>query len=275
LGEVLRFAGDDQGSLEHFSASLKIITNFIASQNGLGDTHTLMGDYAQARLEYDKAVKMATNSRDRFHAQFQKALVNFWEGHAEDGRHALDTLLDQARAQKDPYAQYEIGFARAELAGNLASRMERLREMELAFEKPVAGLTEPDRHLSWATLVREEARLAALSGQPAAAQEAIAKLERAATDTHDLVVANSYESARGYLLFTQGDFASAVDELGTEPHSPIALQQLALAQEKLGNAAAAESARARLKYQRAPTVEWFLVARAGANESQSADNAAH
>jgi predicted Zn-dependent protease len=275
LGEVLRFAGDDQGSLEHFSASLKIITNFIASQIGLGDTRTLMGDYTQARIEYNKGVGMATNSRDRFHAQFQKALVNFWEGHAEQGRQALDTLLEQARSQKDAYAQYEIGFARADLAADTAAKLEKLHALELAFEKPVTGMTEPDRHISWATVVREEARLASLSGQTNAAQEAIAKLERTASETRDLVVANSYESARGYLLFAQGDFASAVDELGTDPHSPLALQQLALAQEKLGNAAAAESARARLKYQRAPTVEWFLVAHSGDNTARSADNAAH
>jgi predicted Zn-dependent protease len=275
LGEVLRFAGDDQGSLEHFSASLKIITNFIASQIGLGDTRTLMGDYAKARTEYDKAVAMATNSRDRFHAQFEKAMVNFWEGKPEEGRQMLDTLLEQARAQKDPYAQFEIGFASADLAPKTAARLEKLRALEAVFEKQVTGMTEPDRHLSWATIVREEARLASLSGQTNPAQEAVAKLERVASDTHDLVVANSYESARGYLLFAQGDFASAVDELGTDPHSPLALQQLAVAQERLGNAAAAESARGRLKYQRAPTVEWFLVAHSSSDDTRSADNNTH
>ena len=90
LGEVLRFAGDDQGSIEHYAASLKIITNFITSQIGLGDTCTLMGDYTRARAEYDKSVPMATNSRDRLHGEFQKALVYFWEGQPLQGRKALD-----------------------------------------------------------------------------------------------------------------------------------------------------------------------------------------
>jgi predicted Zn-dependent protease len=234
-----------------------------------------MGDYTQARVEYDKAVGMATNSRDRFHSQFQKALVNFWEGKPEQGRPALDTLLEQARAQKDAYAQFEIGFANADLAADTSARLEKLHTLEIVFEKPVTGMTEPDRHIFWAMIVREEARLASLSGQINVAQEAVGKLERVASETHDLVVANSYESARGYLLFAQGDFASAVDELGTDPHSPLALQQLAIAQERLGNAAAAESARARLKYQRAPTVEWFLVAHSNGNDTRSADNTAH
>jgi predicted Zn-dependent protease len=259
LGEVLRFAGDDQGSLEHYAAALKIITNFITSQIGLGDTRTLMGDYAGARTEYDKGAAMATNSRDRFHAGYQKALVYFWEGHPEAGRRALDSLLEDACRRKDVYAQFEIGFGRAALSTDPASELDQLRALEVTVQKPMSGMSEPDRHIFWATVVREQARVAACNGQTAAAQDAIAKLERSASDTRDLVVANSYDSARGYLLFAQGDFASAADALATDPHSPLALQQLASAQEKLGNAAAAEATRTRLKYERAPTVEWYLA----------------
>ena len=100
------------------------------------------------------------------------------------------------------------------------------------------------------------------------AQEAIDKLERFATQSHDLVVSNSYDIARGYLLLAQGDFASAADQLTSDPRSPRALQYLALAQEKLGNAAAAQATRTRLKYQRAPTTEWYLVAHSANAESR-------
>ena len=267
LGEVLRFAGDDQGSLEHYAASLKIITNFITSQIGLGDTCTLMGDYTRARAEYDKSVPMATNSRDRLHGEFQKALVYFWEGQPLQGRKALDSLLEDARRRKDPYAQFEIAFGRAVLSADVNGELDQLRAVEASVQNPVPGMSEPDRHISWASALREEARIAALSGRPGVAQEAISKLESSAALTRDLIVENNYESARGFLLFAQGDFASAVDELATDPHSPLALEQLALAEEKLGNPAAAESVRTRLKYQRAPTVEWFLVTHPAAAET--------
>jgi predicted Zn-dependent protease len=268
LGEVLRFAGDDQGSLEHYAASLKIITNFITSQVGLGDTCALMGDYTRARAEYDKAGLMATNSRDRLHGEFQKALVYFWEGQPEQGRKALDSLLEEARRQKDPYAQFEIGFGRAALSAEVAGELEQLRALEVTVEKPLSGMSEPDRHVFWASVLREEARVAALSGRASVAQEAIFKLESSAALTRDLIVENNYESARGYLLFAQSDFATAVDSLAADPHSPLALQQLALAQEKLGNTAAAENVRTRLKYQRAPTAEWYLVTHSGAGETR-------
>jgi predicted Zn-dependent protease len=259
LGEVLRYAGDDQGSLEHYAAALKIITNFYSSQLGIADTRTLMGDYPGARSAYDKVATTATNWRDRLHVQFQKALISFWEGQPDQGRKLLDSLLEHARRQKDPYAQFEIGFGRAQLSAGPATELEQLRALEVTVQKPVAGMSEPDRNLFLASVLREEARIAAANGQPEVAQEAISKLERCAAITRDLIVENNYECSRGFALLAQGDFANAADALGADVHSPLALQQLALAQEKLGNTAAAESTRTRLKYQRAPTVEWYLT----------------
>src|SRR5262249_46795665 len=85
LGEVSRYAGNDQASLLHYRAALQIPPTFITSQIGLGDTYTLMGQFAAARDEYGKATAMATNDRDRLHIEFQKALVFFWEGRASQG----------------------------------------------------------------------------------------------------------------------------------------------------------------------------------------------
>ena len=80
-------------------------------------------------------------------------------------------------------------------------------------------------------------------------------MERYAAISRDLIVENNYESARGFALFAQGDFANSVDELTADPHSPIALQQLALGYDKLNASGEAETIRTRLKYQRSPTVE--------------------
>jgi tetratricopeptide (TPR) repeat protein len=259
LGEVLRFAGDDAGSIEHYSAALKITPNFYSSNIGIADTRTLMGDYTGARAQYDKVIAAATNPRDKLHAQFQKSLVYFWEGQPEEGRKALHATLESARRQKEPYEQFEAALTLAQLSDSNASAQEQLKALEASIEKPIAGMGEPDRNLSMGQVLREEARFASLNGQPEVAQDAISKLERYAAITRDLIVENNYESARGFALFAQGDYANAVDELTTDPHSPIALQQLAVGYDKLNAAAEAQTIRTRLKYQRAPTVEWFLV----------------
>ena len=259
LGEVLRFAGDDAGSIEHYSAALKITPNFYSSNLGLADTRTLMGDYAGARAQYDKVIAAATNPRDKLHAQFQKSLVHFWEGQPEEGRKALHATLEAARHQKEPYEQFEAALALAQLSDSNAAALEQLKVVEASIEKPIAGMSEPDRNVSLGTVLREEARYASANSQPEVAQEAISKLERYAAITRDLIVENNYESAHGFALFAQGDYANAVDELTTDPHSPIALQQLALGYDKLNAAAEAQTIRTRLKYQRSPTVEWYLV----------------
>ena len=259
LGEVLRFVGDDQGSIEHYSAALKITPNFYSSKLGIGDTRTLMGDYAGARAQYDKVIATATSARDRLHAQVQKALVSYWEGQPEQGRKALTAVLEQARRTKEPYGQFESAVALAQLNENAPAALDQLRAIETSIQKPVAGMGEPDRNLSLALVLREEARRAAANNQPEVAQEAISKLERYAAITRDLIVENNYESARGFALFAQGDYANAADELATDPHSPIALTQLALAHDKLGDTASAETFRTHLRFLRAPTVEWYLT----------------
>src|ERR1700723_1917755 len=64
-GELLRMAGNFQGSLQHYRAALKIDPDFVTSQVGLGDTYALMGNQQQARAEYDKAIQSAHTEADR------------------------------------------------------------------------------------------------------------------------------------------------------------------------------------------------------------------
>jgi hypothetical protein len=103
------------------------------------------------------------------------------------------------------------------------------------------------------------ARVAAFSDHPQSAQEPVAMLERLAKQSRDLIVEDNYEAAHGYQLFAKGDFANASEGLAGDPHSPLAVRQLALAQERVGNNAGAEAALRRLKYLRTATVEWYLV----------------
>jgi predicted Zn-dependent protease len=269
LGEILRLSSDDEGSLEHYSAALNIDATYISSHYGLGDTSALMGNYARARDEYDNAIVIANNPRDRTHSEFQKALVYFWEGHPAEGRKALDALNEKARHQKEPYSQFEIGFGRAILAADPGLELEQLRSLEIWLQDPIDGLSEADRDNSRAQVLRERARTSAARGETALAEASVRKLEQLAAQSRDLLVENCYESARGYLLVAKGEFADAVDELAADPRSLLALDQLAAAQEKLGNASAAEATRTRIKYLRAPTVDWYLLTTARALEPTS------
>jgi tetratricopeptide (TPR) repeat protein len=259
MGEVLRYTGDDQGSLEHYSAALQIDPTFFNSQLGLGDTLTLMGKYDDARLEYDKAVLISENNRDLLHASFQKALVYFWEGRADEGQSALSNLAAEAAQKNEPNGQFEIAFGSAMLAPDFASELHQLRALEEKLQSTVEGMSGSDRSEALANVLCEEARVASQHGLPETAEQAIRKLEQLAAQTADLLVENPYETARGYLLLSQGDLTNAVDELSANRLSPLAVQQLGVVQQKLGYQSAAGETVNQLKYQRAPTVEWYLA----------------
>jgi predicted Zn-dependent protease len=268
LGEVSRIAGDDPASLEHYAAALKIDPKYFPSQVGLGDTRTLMADFHLAREEYDRAIQLSDNPRDELYVKYQQALVFFWEDRPAEGRKALAALAEEATLKKEPNAQFDIHLAGAMLALNSRDELARLTALSVFLQKPLAGMSEADRDIDRATVLRERARVASLNGFVDDASEAVSQLADLANSSRDLVVVNAYESARGYLLVQQGDLSSAADGLAADPHSPLALQQLAYVQEKLGNATAAQLARTRLKYQRAPTVEWFLVAHQNSGASR-------
>jgi tetratricopeptide (TPR) repeat protein len=264
FGEISRMAGDDQGSLDHYTAALNIDPTYISSHYGLGDTAALMRNFVRARAEYDDAILVANNLRDRHHSEFQRALVYFWDGKPAEGRKALDALNEKSRQEKEPYSQFEISFGRAMLAANSGIELEQLRAVETWLQSPIDGLSESDRDSSLAQVLRERARISAQRGEFALAEASIRKLEWLADQSRDPLVENSLESARGYLLAARGDLAGAVPALTADPRSLLALDQLAAAQESLGNADAAQATRTRIKYLRAPTVDWYLLTAAPA-----------
>ena len=259
LGEVSRYVGDDASSIAHYTAALKITPTFLTSQTGLGDTYTLMGRYPEARKAYDKATAMAASDRDRLHVLFQKTLALFWQGKGEDGLRELDRLAAEAREVREPYAEFEIEEGRALLTPDPAEQLVLLRALEARFSVSLTGMSDSDRGPSLASVWRDQVRILAAQKQFDEANLLVGKLEQLSAKSRDLIVEDCYESARGYILFAQGDFVAAQGELSADPHSALAAQWLIAAREHIGDKKGADAARLRLKYLRAPTVEWYLA----------------
>ena len=259
LGEVLREAGEDQSSLEHYRAALQIDPAYISSQYGQGNTRTLMGDFAGARQEYDRAIPMAQNPMDELYVKYLKTFVYFWEGKPEEGRAAFAALAKEAAEKKEPNSQFQIGMAQAMLAGDPQAELEQLKFLSTLLDKPLPGMNESDRGINRASVLRERVRVSALQRQSGEAEHFLADLEALATASRDQLIGSYFESARGYLLASKGDLQNAAEGLSADQHSPLALQQLAVIQEKLGQTAEARAARTSLKYHRSSEAEWFLA----------------
>src|SRR5215469_15960920 len=267
LGEVLREAGEDQSSLEHYRAALKIDPAYISSQYGLGNTLTLMGDFAAARQEYDRAIPMAQNPMDELYVKYLKTYVYFWEGKSEAGRAAFAALAREATEKKEPNSQFQTGLAQAMLAADPQSELDQLKSLSAFLANPLAGMSESDRGINRASVLRERVRVLALQGKSEDAKQILSELEALATASRDQLIGSYFESARGYLLAAEGDFKGAAEALSADEHSPLALQQLAAVQEKLGNAPGTEAARTCLKYHRSSEAEWFLATHSSAAQS--------
>src|SRR5882724_7787518 len=179
IGEVSRYAGDDRGSNEHYRAALRFSPAFITSQTGLGDTYSLMHDFSSAAAEYDKALAMSTNNRDRLHVEFQKALMKFWAGRPAEGLQALAAAEQKAHGAHEPYSEFEIQQASAQLALTLKQRIAKLQEMERIYSYPVKGMGESDRNPSLASIWRDQVRVQVEQNHVDATAETIRKIGRA------------------------------------------------------------------------------------------------
>lgn len=272
LGEVLRMTGDDAGSLARYAAALNISPTFLTSQYGRGDTFTLMGKYSSARDEYDKALKMAPSNHDVLHIEFQKTLVYFWQGDAGTGRRELAALSAKAAEENDAMALFEIEYARVLLAADSNTASELLTAMEVRLAQVPEDKVTAERNAEYASVLREEVRLALGNHKRSEVDGLILKLNQLAATSRDQKVESIYESARGYVMSAEGDYANAVDELTSDPHSPLVVQQLIVTEQKRNNEDGAEKARARLKYLRTPTAEWYVVSKKSEEASQSAAN---
>ena len=272
LGEVLRMVGDDSGSLARYAAALDISPTFITSVYGRGDTYTLMGNFGLARAEYEKALKIATTQHDVLHIEFQTALIYFWQNDPRTGRTELAKLSEKAAEANDPLAQFEIDYARAMLAPDAQSSSDLFAAMEDRLAKVPAEALTAERNQEYATVLREEVRLALAAHQMNNADALIQKLDQLAASSRNQKVENIYESSRGLVMNATGDYANAVDELSADLHTPWVVQQLIFAEQKLNHEQAADKARIRLKYLRTPTADWYFATKKNAEPSQMAVN---
>ena len=103
-GELLRMAGNFEGSLQHYRAALKIDPDFVTSQVGLGDTYALMGNQEQARVEYDKAIRYAHNEADRLSYSMQKAMTWVRDGNFAEADKLFQDVAETAHAKGSGFA---------------------------------------------------------------------------------------------------------------------------------------------------------------------------
>jgi len=259
MAEILQGAGRLGESLAEYRQALNLDSTFFSSQKGLGDDYALLGDEDHARQEYAKALPMAAIPQQKFDVEIQSAITYAREGNPKQARLELAAVLDEASKLQLSEYQSLIHQNMALLAESSAAAIKQLDAADAALHLP-GRVSGAKRTRLLARSLELRAQLAAASGKPANAREAVARLEKMVQANHTNAVERAYHGANGALLAAQRKTRSALEELEQDPENAVSMAKLAELQAASGNVAGAGETRALLKADYSTTLQDWQVA---------------
>jgi tetratricopeptide (TPR) repeat protein len=257
-GELLRMAGNFEGSLQHYRAALKIDPDFVTSQVGLGDTYALMGNQEQARVEYDRAIRFAHSEADRLDYTMQKAMTWVRDGNfAEADKSFLETA-ETAHAKDQDLQEAQAYRHLAEYQADDNAALKRLQEAEDALgHRSTISKSEKEEELS--RILRNRAVRAAHSGNSVLADKSLKQLESLGASSRNRVIVASSNGAAGTLLMDQKKYDEAVTYLEEDRDNPFTMELLVQAYYQTNQSDKLHEAESLLRGTNVPTMEQALV----------------
>jgi tetratricopeptide (TPR) repeat protein len=257
-GELLRMAGNFEGSLTHYRAALKIDPDFVTSQLGLGDTYALMGNQEQARAEYDKAIRFAHNEADRLTYSMQKAMTFVRDGNYAEADKDFQEIAETAHAKEQDLqeAQALRHMGEYQTDDNAALKHLKLAEESLSHRTTISA---SDRDEEMSRILRARAVRASRAGNRQLADQATHQLEAMATGSRNRVILSSYHGAAGTILIDQKKYEDAIAHLEEDQDNPFSMELLVQAYYQTQQAEKLHEMEARLRGTNIPTIEQALV----------------
>jgi tetratricopeptide (TPR) repeat protein len=256
-GELLRMAGNFEGSLQHYRAALKIDPDFVTSQVGLGDTYALMGNQEQARVEYEKAIRYAHNEADRLTYSMQKAMTWVRDGKFADADKTFEEIAQTAHAKDQDLQEAQAYRHLAEYQTDDNAALKYLQEAEESLGHRTISKGDKDEELS--RILRNRIVRSSHAGNSALADQSLKQLEALAASGRNRVVQSSYNGAAGTLLMDQKKFEGAITCLEEDQDNPFTMELLVQAYYQTGQSDKLAQAEARLRGTNVPTMEQALV----------------
>jgi len=257
-GELLRMAGNFEGSLQHYRAALKIDPDFVTSQVGLGDTYALMGNQEQARVEYDKAIRYAHNEADRLTYSMQKAMTWVRDGKFADADKLFLEVGETGHAKEQDLQEAQAYRHMAEYQADDNAALKYLLSAEDALGHRSA-ISQSDKNEELSRILRNRIVRAAHAGDAALADKSLKQLEAMASGSRNRVIQCSYNGAAGTLLVDQKKFEEAIAYLEEDRNNPFTMELLVQAYYQTGQSDKLAEAESKLRGTNVPTMEQALV----------------
>jgi tetratricopeptide (TPR) repeat protein len=257
-GELLRMAGDYEGSLKQYRTALEIDPDFVSSQLGLGDTYALMGSQDQARAEYDKAIRFAHNEADRLTYGIQRAMTWVRDGKFADADREFEEIAATAQAKEQDLQEAQALRHMAEYQADDNAALKKLASAEESMTH--RGMISPlDRDEELSRILRIRVVRAAHAGNQPLAEKSLQQLEALATGSRNQVIQSSYHGAAGTLLMDAKKYEDAIAHLEEDQGNPFTLELLVQAYYQTGQSEKLHSTEAKLRGTNVPTIEQALV----------------
>src|SRR5271163_2325466 len=210
-GELLRMAGNFEGSLKHYRDALKIDPDFVTSQVGLGDTYALMGNQEQARIEYDKSIRYAHNEADRLTYSMQKAMTWVRDGKFAEADKSFQEIAETAHAKDQDLQEAQAYRHMAEYQTDDNAALKYLQSAEESLGHRTISKGDKDEELS--RILRNRTVRAAHAGNSVLADQSLKQIEAIASGSRNRVIQSSYNGAAGTLAMDQKKFNEAIPYL--------------------------------------------------------------
>jgi len=267
-GELLRMAGHFDDSLKHYRMALKVDPNFTSSQVGIADTYALMGNQAQARVEYDKAIARAHNDADRIDYMMQKATTWVRDANPAEADKAFLETAQIAHALGLDLQEAQAHQRMAAYQSDDAAALKHLEAAEdaLGHRQDISRL-DHDEELS--RILRYRTVRAAHAGNQELAQKSLRTLETMASTSRNLVIQSSYHGAAGALLVALQKWQEAIAHLEEDANDPFSMQLLSRAYYEAGASDKMHEVEERLRGTNVPTVEQAVVVPAARSQKPS------
>ncbi len=256
-GELMRMAGNFEGSLRHYRAALKIDPDFVTSQLGLGDTYALMGNQKLARTEYDKAIRYAHNEADRLTYSMQEAMTWVRDGSFAEADKKFQQIAETAHAKEQDLQEAVACRHMAEYQTDDNESLKYLQKAEDALGHRNIAKSDKDEELS--QVLRNRVVRSSRSGNTALADKSLKQLEALATGNRNRVLQSSYNGASGTLLMDQKKYEQAIPYLEEDRDNPFTLELLVQAYYQTNQPDKLHQTEAILRGTNVPTMEQALV----------------
>jgi len=269
-GELLRMAGNFEGSLQHYRAALNVDPDFVTSQLGLGDTYALMGNQEQARIEYEKAIRFAHNEADRLTYSMQKAMTWVRESNFAEADKAFIEIAETAHAKGQDLQGAQALRHLAEYQQDDAIALKRLNAAEEAMQHS-SVISPSDRNEEMSRILRNRVGRASHMGDELLRDQSLKQLETMAAASRNRVIQSSYHGAAGSVLMDQKKYQDATAHLEEDQDNPFTLELLARAYYQTNQPDKLHEIEAKLRGTNVPTMEQAMVVPAARSRRPALD----